>query len=549
MDSPLKKTLSLALLLASFWCPPPASAAPKDLVLVLDNSGSMKNNDPDFLTGVAVRRFLDQLDDDSRVAILIFDQQVRLALPLTPLNDSSRKQFLQGLEQVNYKGLHTDSPAAIERAIYELKVNGRPAADRSIVFMTDGIVDTGNQAMDAEKSAWLRDDLASEAADEKIRIFGIAFTDNADFMLIQSLSQRTSGEYFRAYGADDIENVFGRIRVALAGDRVAAGAAAADDLPDAETALNALPQPAPLPALKLPEASPLFSDLPPDPEPLHSNALEQDAAATAHEDRGTAETVTLPTLPDGGNDVEAPERSQRQNGLAQAGEDTATLSAAPESKAELSEISNPAQARPPADPDSTTRVGTVERPASLAAAAAAGALGVALLAMAARLVRRRAPVNTLPQVLIPKAFLNDLGGITDKPSYELGDSLTVIGRIKGSDDDGINYVVIPEPTVGRSHALIEFKNQCFWVTDQSSLNGTYVNDKRIEGETRLKHGDRIRFHSHEFEFLLLDMFETDRTMMSKTVFADGSGSKETEDRANTFSCTDEAKHPRDPGGE
>jgi pSer/pThr/pTyr-binding forkhead associated (FHA) protein len=89
-------------------------------------------------------------------------------------------------------------------------------------------------------------------------------------------------------------------------------------------------------------------------------------------------------------------------------------------------------------------------------------------------------------------------------------------------------VVIAESTIGRRHAMIEYKDHSFWVIDQSSLNGTFVNNKRIEAETRLKHGDRLRFHKHEFEFLVLDMFETDRTMLGPTLLADMAGEPEVE---------------------
>ena len=40
----------------------PAGAAQRDIVLTLDNSGSMRANDPDFLTRLAVRTFLERLD-------------------------------------------------------------------------------------------------------------------------------------------------------------------------------------------------------------------------------------------------------------------------------------------------------------------------------------------------------------------------------------------------------------------------------------------------------------------------------------------------------
>jgi len=183
----------------------------KDVVLVLDNSGSMKKNDPDFLVSKAVKEFISQQDENTRVAIVIFDQGVRLPVSLTTSSLANRETILNSIEEINYKGLFTDSPAGIERAIYELKNNGRDSAQKSIIFMTDGIVDTGAADRDLEKSKWLREDLAPDAADNEIKIFGIAFTEGADFQLIQSIAQKTEGEYYRALAAAELHNVFEQI--------------------------------------------------------------------------------------------------------------------------------------------------------------------------------------------------------------------------------------------------------------------------------------------------------------------------------------------------
>ncbi|HSR61988.1 MAG TPA: vWA domain-containing protein, partial [Gammaproteobacteria bacterium] len=113
----------------------------KDVFLVLDNSGSMKQNDPQFLAKTAVDEFIGLLDDSTRVGIIIFDQTVRKPVPLTRVTDATREEILQNLDQINYKGQYTDSPAAIERAIYDIKLSGREDARKVIVFMTDGIVD------------------------------------------------------------------------------------------------------------------------------------------------------------------------------------------------------------------------------------------------------------------------------------------------------------------------------------------------------------------------------------------------------------------------
>lgn len=183
-----------------------------DIALVLDNSGSMQENDPQFLTKEVVTNFMVGFEAKARLAMVIFDQEARLVQPLTDLTGLvARANFLKSIDQVNYKGLFSDSPAAIERAMYELKINGRINAPKVIILLTDGILDTGDKMRDLEKTKWLKENLTQECRNAGIKIFGIAFTDNADFSLIQTLAFKTKGEYFRAYSAEDIQKVFDKI--------------------------------------------------------------------------------------------------------------------------------------------------------------------------------------------------------------------------------------------------------------------------------------------------------------------------------------------------
>ena len=425
-----------------------AAAGPKDIVLVLDNSGSMKKNDPSFLTGVAVREFLDRLDGDNRVAILLFDQTARLVMPLTPLTETSRPDFLLSVDKVDYRGRWTNSPAAIERAIYELRVNGREDADKSIVFMTDGIVDTGDKAMDAEKSNWMREELAGDAADEGIRIFGIAFTDNADFLLIQSLSKTTSGEYFRAYSAADIEGVFRRVIQLLDRPEVPVVTEAPTTIPEPVTTFTEPPLPQPetdlepladVPVAALPEPLPEITQ--PDTEPALPT-IPESAAAEA------AEGLALPTLPEtdtGAGALPLPDATTATEEADAEPEPVAAAETSPEAVEEL-------EATPPAPAAESGA------PLPLPILVAIGAGLLALLAAIVVLVRRKSVPRETPAEQIPKAYLNDLDGISEQQSYELGDKLTIVGRLKGSDSESVNYVVIPEATIGRAHSMIEYKD-------------------------------------------------------------------------------------------
>ena len=511
-------------------------AQPRDIVLMLDNSGSMRANDPDFLTNLAVRTFLERLDGDNHVALVAFDQRVNVLMPLTPLNNDTRWQFLESLAAINYRGLLTNSPAAMERSLYELRESGRPGAEKSIVFMTDGIVDVapeGPDAGDVEKARWMKSTLVQEAADQGVRIFGIAFTDNADFELIQTLAKRTGGEYFRAYSPGDIDTVFANVRDLLSTAGVPAqpppapppiGETPRPLLPDREATVEKLAGARAAPALPeagSPAASPELPDSgSPPPVPALPDAAGVELPQVSLPDVDLP-TVTLPEVNVGGAAAGAearpatvaqpdPPRGQPEEGTLSGAQ---TADAAQPAGGNEKPATPPVAPAPPAPPRDDT-------PLMLILGIGGAALLLALVALIVVLARRKGGATQGTDVLMPKAFLNDLGGVTEQKSYELDEMPTVVGRLRGPATDAAHYIVIDETTVGRRHALFEYKEHSFWVTDQNSLNGTFVNNRRIEAATRLKHGDRVRFHKHEFEFLVLDMFETDRTMISNTLFAD-----------------------------
>ena len=181
----------------------------QDVIFALDNSGSMLKNDPDFITRTVVINFLEGLAEDIRVGMVIFDTDARLVHPLTGITTAeSAESFLAGLDMITYKGQFTNTPAGVERAVYELKTNGRDKAEKVVILLTDGIVDTGNKSQDLESERWLEDTLTLACKKLGIRIFGIAFTEQADFQLMQSLAVKTEGEYFRAFTAEEVESVF-----------------------------------------------------------------------------------------------------------------------------------------------------------------------------------------------------------------------------------------------------------------------------------------------------------------------------------------------------
>jgi len=183
-----------------------------DVLFLMDNSGSMIANDPQFITRDVVTKFLLNLKEGFRVGMVTFDQEAILIESLSPVDTVAEgKRFLKSLDKIDYKGQFTNTPAGMERAIYELKSNGREKAEKIIILLTDGIVDTGNKEQDTAGEEWLRDQLAMDCKKAGIRVFGVAFTEMADFRLIQTIALKTEGEYFRTFKSDDIPAVFEKI--------------------------------------------------------------------------------------------------------------------------------------------------------------------------------------------------------------------------------------------------------------------------------------------------------------------------------------------------
>jgi serine phosphatase RsbU (regulator of sigma subunit)/pSer/pThr/pTyr-binding forkhead associated (FHA) protein len=62
-------------------------------------------------------------------------------------------------------------------------------------------------------------------------------------------------------------------------------------------------------------------------------------------------------------------------------------------------------------------------------------------------------------------------------------------------------LVIPDPRVSRDHALIVAENGDFYVVDQGSKHGTYVNGDRIQRQ-RLQRNDRLEFGVREVAYVI-----------------------------------------------
>lgn len=76
----------------------------------------------------------------------------------------------------------------------------------------------------------------------------------------------------------------------------------------------------------------------------------------------------------------------------------------------------------------------------------------------------------------------------ERQFFELTEDETVVGRDQFCD------IVLRNHTVSRQHARIVKSADAYYIEDLSSLNGTYLNGRRLEGRTQIKDQDRIHIY-------------------------------------------------------
>jgi len=72
---------------------------------------------------------------------------------------------------------------------------------------------------------------------------------------------------------------------------------------------------------------------------------------------------------------------------------------------------------------------------------------------------------------------------------------TTIGRSPECD------IFLDDVTVSRQHAVLVERDGAFFIEDQGSLNGTFVNRRRIDSTAQLDNGDELQIGKYRLSFL------------------------------------------------
>ncbi len=175
-----------------------------DVVVVLDRSGSMAEDQKLPFAKAAIGELINRLQDEDRFALVTFDDSARTDLTLTPVNAGSRER-LRGVVTEIQTGGGTNIGDGLTRAREILRgVERASSRARKIVLLSDGQTNVGivdPKALNA---------IAKEISDSQVTVSTVGMGLGFNEALMASLSDYGMGSYAFLEKLDGLDGLFAK---------------------------------------------------------------------------------------------------------------------------------------------------------------------------------------------------------------------------------------------------------------------------------------------------------------------------------------------------
>lgn len=174
----------------------------KNIVFVIDDSGSMEANDPNGDRYEATKMLIGKMDQDKEAAIVVFDDRVQLLQPFVRLNNQDVKdEVYSRLDAMEPMQGGTNFDLALTEAMDQIK--GRDTSRRGtlVILLSDGF-------SEVDPSGILRDYQSSGIA---VNTIGLGLDNPDGSALLKDIATRTGGQYQDVTEADQLSFAFQKI--------------------------------------------------------------------------------------------------------------------------------------------------------------------------------------------------------------------------------------------------------------------------------------------------------------------------------------------------
>ena len=179
-----------------------------DVRILIDVSGSMKQNDPNNLRAPALRLVLGLLPDDSKAGVWTFAKYVNMLVPMRDVNEAWKTEAERQSNQIHSYGLFTNIEQVLEKATKNHKT-ADPKVRRSVILLSDGLVDVAAGEETSQQSRQrILDNIVPRLKQAGVAVHTIALSSTADHELLRAISIATDGWYEQVDTADQLQRVF-----------------------------------------------------------------------------------------------------------------------------------------------------------------------------------------------------------------------------------------------------------------------------------------------------------------------------------------------------
>ena len=179
-----------------------------DVRILIDVSGSMKQNDPNNLRAPALRLVIGLLPDESKAGVWTFAKYVNMLVPIREVNEAWKIEAERQSNEIHSYGLFTNIEQALNKATASHKFPD-PAVRRSVILLSDGLVDVAAGEETSKKSRQrILDNIVPRLKKAGVAVHTIALSSTADHELLRAISIATDGWYEQVDTADELQRVF-----------------------------------------------------------------------------------------------------------------------------------------------------------------------------------------------------------------------------------------------------------------------------------------------------------------------------------------------------
>lgn len=187
-----------------------------DAVLLIDASGSMLKTDPQLLRYDGAKVFLQFLGKDDRLAIVSFADKARVVSDLKEFSKESSEDVAKTIQSIKTEGEFTDLLEGVRVAEQVLEASPRNDAERVIVLLSDGKMEPNPKVgMPSTRTSELVNQVLPDLKTKEIKVHSLAFSKEADKMLLSEISAATDGLSWYTSNSDEVHKSFANLFLAV----------------------------------------------------------------------------------------------------------------------------------------------------------------------------------------------------------------------------------------------------------------------------------------------------------------------------------------------